>query len=48
MSNIHDEEALGKAYDSHLLKRLLEYLRPYRWRVILALAFVAIVTPLEL
>jgi len=48
MSNIHEEEALGKAYDSHLLRRLLEYLRPYRWRVILALAFVAIVTPLEL
>ena len=48
MSNIHEEEALGKAYDSHLLRRLLEYLRPYRWRVVLALAFVAIVTPLEL
>jgi len=48
MSNIHEEEALGKAYDSHLLRRLLEYLRPYRYRVILALAFVAIVTPLEL
>jgi ATP-binding cassette, subfamily B, multidrug efflux pump len=48
MSNIHEEEALGKAYDSHLLRRLLEYLRPYRLRVILALAFVAIVTPLEL
>jgi ATP-binding cassette subfamily B multidrug efflux pump len=48
MSNIHEEEALGKAYDSHLLRRLLEYLRPYRWRVIMALAFVAIVTPLEL
>ena len=40
MSNIHEEEALGKAYDSHLMRRLLEYLRPYRWRVILALAFV--------
>jgi ATP-binding cassette subfamily B multidrug efflux pump len=48
MSNIHEEEALGKAHDSRLLKRLLEYLRPYRWRVVLALAFVAIVTPLEL
>jgi ATP-binding cassette subfamily B multidrug efflux pump len=48
MSNIHEEEALGKAYDSHLLRRLLEYLRPYRWRVVLALALVAIVTPLEL
>jgi ATP-binding cassette subfamily B multidrug efflux pump len=48
MSNGHEEEALGKAYDSRLMRRLLEYLRPYRWRVILALALVAIVTPLEL
>src|ERR1700722_2888161 len=48
MSNIHEEEALGKAYDPHLLTPLLEYLRPYRWRVILPLAFVATVTPLEL
>jgi ATP-binding cassette, subfamily B, multidrug efflux pump len=48
MSNIHEEEALGKAYDSRLMKRLLEYMRPYRWRVIIALALVAIVTPLEL
>jgi len=48
MSNIHEEEALGKAYDSHLMKRLLGYMRPYRWRVMFALALVAVVTPLEL
>src|SRR4029077_16256661 len=48
MSNIHEEEALGKAYDSRLMRRLLDYMRPYRWRVIIALALVAIVTPLEL
>ncbi|HET6928971.1 MAG TPA: ABC transporter ATP-binding protein [Candidatus Acidoferrum sp.] len=48
MSNIHEEEALGKAYDSRLMKRLLGYMRPYRWRVVFALALVAIVTPLEL
>ncbi|MGB8324917.1 MAG: ABC transporter ATP-binding protein [Candidatus Acidiferrum sp.] len=48
MSNIHEEEALGKAYDSHLMKRLLAYMRPYRWRVAFALALVAVVTPLEL
>src|ERR1700676_4212863 len=48
MSDLHEEEALGKAYDAHLLRRLLQYLRPYRWRVVLALALVAIVTPLEL
>jgi ATP-binding cassette subfamily B multidrug efflux pump len=48
MSTIHEEEALGKAYDSHLMKRLLQYMAPYKWRVILALALVAVVTPLEL
>jgi ATP-binding cassette, subfamily B, multidrug efflux pump len=48
MSNLHEEEALGKAYDSHLMRRLLKYLKPYRWRVGLALALVAVVTPLEL
>ena len=48
MSTQHEEEALGKAYDSRLMRRLLQYLKPYRWRVILALALVAVVTPLEL
>jgi len=48
MSNPHEEEALGKAYDSRLMRRLLQYLRPYRGRVALALALVAVVTPLEL
>ncbi len=44
----HEEEALGKAYDSRLMRRLLQYMKPYRWRVVLALALVAVVTPLEL
>ncbi|HXY01052.1 MAG TPA: ABC transporter ATP-binding protein [Candidatus Limnocylindrales bacterium] len=48
MSNVHEEEALGKAYDSRLMKRLLRYMAPYKWRVILAMALVAVVTPLEL
>jgi ATP-binding cassette subfamily B protein len=48
MSTIHEEEALGKAYDSHLMKRLLGYMAPYKSRVVLALALVAVVTPLEL
>jgi ATP-binding cassette subfamily B multidrug efflux pump len=48
MSNPHEEEALGKAYDSRLMRRLLEYMRPYKWRVILALALTLAVTPLEL
>jgi len=48
MSNLHEEEALGKAYDSRLMRRLLQYMKPYRWRVVLALIMVAVVTPLEL
>ncbi|HET8892138.1 MAG TPA: ABC transporter ATP-binding protein [Candidatus Angelobacter sp.] len=32
-----EEEVLGKAYDSRLMKRLLGYLRPYKWQVVVAL-----------
>jgi len=32
-----EEEVLGKAYDSRLMKRLLGYLRPYKWQVTVAL-----------
>jgi len=32
-----EEEILGKAYDSRLMRRLLTYLRPYRWQVTIAL-----------
>ena len=36
-NNYHEEEALGKAYDARLMRRLMQYIRPYRgW---LALAF---------
>ena len=37
MAAIHEEDVLGKAYDSRLMKRLLGYLRPYRWQVMVAL-----------
>src|SRR5438552_3275505 len=37
MASQHDEEVLGKAYDSRLMKRLLRYLRPYGWQVGVAL-----------
>ncbi|HWG51613.1 MAG TPA: ABC transporter ATP-binding protein [Candidatus Acidoferrales bacterium] len=32
-----EEEVLGKAYDSRLMKRLLTYLRPYWWQTAVAL-----------
>ena len=47
-TNPNEEEALGKAYDSHLMRRLLQYMAPYKWWVVLALGLVAVVTPLEL
>jgi len=34
---LHEEEVLGKAYDSRLMKRLLTYLRPYKWQTGVAL-----------
>ena len=42
-----EEEALGKAYDARLMKRLLEYLRPYRWYVLLAVALLMVASFLE-
>lgn len=38
-----DDEVIGKAYDSRLMKRLLKYVKPYRGYIILAI-FLNIVT----
>ena len=37
-----EEEILGKAYDSRLMRRLLKYLRPYRWPVAIALVSIVL------
>lgn len=42
MASNQEEEVLGKAYDSRLMKRLLVYLRPYKWQVALALAAIVL------
>jgi len=34
-----EEEVLGKAYDSRLMRRLLVYMRPYRWLVAISVVF---------
>jgi ATP-binding cassette subfamily B protein len=52
MSDFREEEKLGKLYDTHITRRLVRYLRPYQWWVVLAvsmsLAFAAmeIIQPL--
>jgi ATP-binding cassette, subfamily B, multidrug efflux pump len=48
MSTHHEEEKLGRIYDAQLTRRLLKYLKPYKWRVFLAIGLTIIVTPLQL
>ena len=45
---MHDEEVLGKAYDSRLMRRLLGYLRPYRTHVAFAVATIVANSALQL
>ena len=45
---IHEEEALGKAYDSRLMRRLLAYLRPCATPALLALAAIFAASLLQL
>ena len=42
-----EEEALGKVLDRHLMRRLLSYLRPYRWQVYTALAAIILKAGLD-
>lgn len=48
MSTHHEEEKLGRIYDAELTRRLIQYLKPYKWRVFLAIALTIVVTPLQL
>jgi len=43
MAEAHqEEEVLGKAYDSRLMKRLLAYLAPYKWQTLLAIVAILV------
>src|ERR1041385_2378083 len=44
---MYEEEILGKAYDSRLMRRLLTYLRPYRWYVVIGVFTSIAVSGLE-
>ncbi|MCB2203734.1 ABC transporter ATP-binding protein/permease [bacterium] len=47
---MQEDEVLGKAYDSRLMRRLLQYARPYRWHVvgaILLTVFISALSPLR-
>ncbi|HEX9722985.1 MAG TPA: ABC transporter ATP-binding protein, partial [Vicinamibacteria bacterium] len=48
MPEYHEEEALGKAYDSRLMARLLTYLNPYRGSVFVAFILILAISALKL
>ncbi len=45
--HIQEEDALGKAYDARLMKRLLRYLRPYKLQVALAILLLLVASGLQ-
>lgn len=45
---IHDDEIMGKAYDSRLMKRLLKYAKPFWKYLLLAILMMILITGLEL
>ncbi len=47
-TNIHEEEALDKSYDSRLMRRLLAYLKPYRFQVAFAVTILFLAMLLQL
>jgi ATP-binding cassette subfamily B protein len=48
MNDFREEEKLGKVYDAHLTRRLLKYMRPYRWWVTAAVSMALAVAAMEL
>jgi ATP-binding cassette subfamily B multidrug efflux pump len=47
MASNQEEEVLGKAYDGRLMRRLLTYLRPYKWHVGIALLSIVLKSVLD-
>ncbi len=49
ISGYHEEDdAIGKAYDARLVNRLMQYMRPYRGRTVLAIVLLLVTTGLLL
>lgn len=44
----HEEESVGKVYDARLMRRLLGYLHPYRWRAVAAVLMIVTSSALQL
>jgi len=44
---MQEEEILGKAYDARLMRRMLRYLKPYAWYVVVGIALSIVVSAME-
>jgi ATP-binding cassette, subfamily B, multidrug efflux pump len=47
MTQHHEEEAIDKAYDAHLMRRLLQYLSPYRLQVLASMLIIGVASLLQ-
>ena len=47
-TDFHEEETLGKAYDSKLLKRLLTYAKPFRMKIAFSIFLLLLITVFDL
>jgi len=47
-NNFKEEEALGKAFDIKLMKRLLKYTKPYWWMLVLCILLLTLITAADL
>ncbi|SHK01209.1 ABC transporter transmembrane region [Anaerobranca californiensis DSM 14826] len=45
---VHEEEVIGKAYDSRLMKRLLKYAKPYWKTFVISILLLMILTAIDL
>ncbi len=48
MSNYHNDEIAGESYDSHLMRRMLKYAKPYWHYLLISIVLMMLVTGLEL
>ena len=44
---MQEEEILGKAYDARLMRRMLRYLKPYAWYVLIGIVLSIVVSAME-
>lgn len=47
-NNLKEEEALGKAFDIKLMKRLLKYTKPYWWMLLICILMLTLITAADL